>query len=157
MACVACDRAWFYCKACHEDIKDETLIKKCKCKNCEYLYITLQALYSCISCRILYLHNLSSVRTFSVSISFRYVQFCLFSTNIICNRTQTLGMSWLSVFLVTFRKRYLKSVISTYVIFKVYFINISQLDELLLTMLLWNIFRSTEIQNWFFFILFFTI
>ncbi|KZS19059.1 Calcium-activated potassium channel slowpoke [Daphnia magna] len=27
-------RAWFYCKACHEDIKDETLIKKCKCKNC---------------------------------------------------------------------------------------------------------------------------
>lgn len=29
-------RAWFYCKACHDDIKDETLIKKCKCKNCEY-------------------------------------------------------------------------------------------------------------------------
>ncbi|XP_070072864.1 calcium-activated potassium channel slowpoke isoform X25 [Drosophila takahashii] len=28
-------RAWFYCKACHEDIKDETLIKKCKCKNCD--------------------------------------------------------------------------------------------------------------------------
>ncbi|XP_049869681.1 calcium-activated potassium channel slowpoke isoform X5 [Pectinophora gossypiella] len=28
-------RAWYYCKACHEDIKDETLIKKCKCKNCE--------------------------------------------------------------------------------------------------------------------------
>ncbi|CAH0768686.1 unnamed protein product [Bemisia tabaci] len=26
-------RAWFYCKACHEDIRDETLIKKCKCKN----------------------------------------------------------------------------------------------------------------------------
>ncbi|KAL6422494.1 hypothetical protein ACFW04_010646 [Cataglyphis niger] len=26
-------RAWFYCKACHDDIKDETLIKKCKCKN----------------------------------------------------------------------------------------------------------------------------
>ncbi|XP_025162342.1 calcium-activated potassium channel slowpoke isoform X17 [Harpegnathos saltator] len=26
-------RAWFYCKVCHEDIKDETLIKKCKCKN----------------------------------------------------------------------------------------------------------------------------
>ncbi|XP_066150084.1 calcium-activated potassium channel slowpoke isoform X2 [Euwallacea fornicatus] len=26
-------RAWFYCKACHEQIKDETLIKKCKCKN----------------------------------------------------------------------------------------------------------------------------
>ncbi|KAF9408662.1 hypothetical protein HW555_011726 [Spodoptera exigua] len=26
-------RAWYYCKACHEDIKDETLIKKCKCKN----------------------------------------------------------------------------------------------------------------------------
>ncbi|XP_033609655.1 calcium-activated potassium channel slowpoke isoform X11 [Cryptotermes secundus] len=33
-------RAWFYCKACHEDIKDETLIKKCKCKNSDedYLY-----------------------------------------------------------------------------------------------------------------------
>lgn len=30
-------RAWFYCKACHDDIKDETLIKKCKCKNCKYL------------------------------------------------------------------------------------------------------------------------
>lgn len=29
-------RAWFYCKACHEDIKDETLIKKCKCKNCKF-------------------------------------------------------------------------------------------------------------------------
>uniref|UniRef100_T1IXK2 BK channel n=1 Tax=Strigamia maritima TaxID=126957 RepID=T1IXK2_STRMM len=28
-------RAWHYCKACHEDIKDATLIKKCKCKNCE--------------------------------------------------------------------------------------------------------------------------
>ncbi|XP_037026961.1 calcium-activated potassium channel slowpoke isoform X36 [Bradysia coprophila] len=28
-------RAWFYCKACHDDIKDETLIKKCKCKNCD--------------------------------------------------------------------------------------------------------------------------
>lgn len=28
--------AWFYCKACHDDIKDETLIKKCKCKNCKY-------------------------------------------------------------------------------------------------------------------------
>jgi potassium large conductance calcium-activated channel subfamily M alpha protein 1 len=28
-------RAWFYCKACHDDIKDETLIKKCKCKNCK--------------------------------------------------------------------------------------------------------------------------
>ncbi|XP_032666328.1 calcium-activated potassium channel slowpoke isoform X18 [Odontomachus brunneus] len=26
-------RAWFYCKVCHEEIKDETLIKKCKCKN----------------------------------------------------------------------------------------------------------------------------
>ncbi|XP_066946450.1 calcium-activated potassium channel slowpoke isoform X34 [Macrobrachium rosenbergii] len=26
-------RAWYYCKACHDDIKDETLIKKCKCKN----------------------------------------------------------------------------------------------------------------------------
>uniref|UniRef100_A0A1B0A8U3 RCK N-terminal domain-containing protein n=1 Tax=Glossina pallidipes TaxID=7398 RepID=A0A1B0A8U3_GLOPL len=30
-------RAWFYCKACHEDIKDETLIKKCKCKNCKHI------------------------------------------------------------------------------------------------------------------------
>ncbi|XP_018790960.1 PREDICTED: calcium-activated potassium channel slowpoke isoform X13 [Bactrocera latifrons] len=29
-------RAWFYCKACHEDIKDETLIKKCKCKNYDF-------------------------------------------------------------------------------------------------------------------------
>ncbi|XP_039306656.1 calcium-activated potassium channel slowpoke isoform X29 [Solenopsis invicta] len=28
-------RAFFYCKACHDDIKDETLIKKCKCKTCE--------------------------------------------------------------------------------------------------------------------------
>nr|CAH0113346.1 unnamed protein product [Daphnia galeata] len=30
-------RAWFYCKACHEDIKDETLIKKCKCKNYDHV------------------------------------------------------------------------------------------------------------------------
>ncbi|XP_026670736.1 calcium-activated potassium channel slowpoke isoform X6 [Ceratina calcarata] len=29
-------RAWFYCKACHEEIKDETLIKKCKCKNYDH-------------------------------------------------------------------------------------------------------------------------
>jgi potassium large conductance calcium-activated channel subfamily M alpha protein 1 len=29
-------RAWFYCKACHEDVKDENLIKKCKCKHCKY-------------------------------------------------------------------------------------------------------------------------
>ncbi|CAH1715765.1 unnamed protein product [Aphis gossypii] len=28
-------RAWYYCKACHEEIRDETLIKKCKCKNCD--------------------------------------------------------------------------------------------------------------------------
>ncbi|KHJ42250.1 Calcium-activated BK potassium channel alpha subunit [Trichuris suis] len=26
-------RAFFYCKSCHADIKDVTLIKKCKCKN----------------------------------------------------------------------------------------------------------------------------
>ncbi|XP_035703208.1 calcium-activated potassium channel slowpoke isoform X5 [Folsomia candida] len=26
-------RAWFYCKACHDHVTDETLIKKCKCKN----------------------------------------------------------------------------------------------------------------------------
>ena len=28
-------RAWYYCKACHEDIKNENQIKKCKCKNCK--------------------------------------------------------------------------------------------------------------------------
>jgi potassium large conductance calcium-activated channel subfamily M alpha protein 1 len=32
-------RAWFYCKACHDEIKDETLIKKCKCKNCELIFL----------------------------------------------------------------------------------------------------------------------
>eukprot|EP00095_Tigriopus_kingsejongensis_P012697 maker-scaffold22_size673200-snap-gene-5.41 protein:Tk12697 transcript:maker-scaffold22_size673200-snap-gene-5.41-mRNA-1 annotation:"large conductance calcium-activated potassium channel splice variant l37" len=26
-------RAWFFCKGCHEDVKDEAMIKKCKCKN----------------------------------------------------------------------------------------------------------------------------
>ncbi|WKY13573.1 hypothetical protein Q1695_004425 [Nippostrongylus brasiliensis] len=26
-------RAFFWCKQCHEDIRDVTLIKKCKCKN----------------------------------------------------------------------------------------------------------------------------
>ena len=31
-------RAWFYCKACHEDVKDENLIKKCKCKHCKSNY-----------------------------------------------------------------------------------------------------------------------
>lgn len=35
-------RAWFYCKACHEDIKDETLIKKCKCKNCKIIFFTFK-------------------------------------------------------------------------------------------------------------------
>eukprot|EP00102_Acyrthosiphon_pisum_P023639 XP_016660849.1 PREDICTED: calcium-activated potassium channel slowpoke isoform X22 [Acyrthosiphon pisum] len=29
-------RAWYYCKACHEEIRDETLIKKCKCKNYDH-------------------------------------------------------------------------------------------------------------------------
>ena len=29
-------RAWYYCKACHEDVKNENQIKKCKCKNCAY-------------------------------------------------------------------------------------------------------------------------
>nr|CAH7726987.1 unnamed protein product [Callosobruchus chinensis] len=36
-------RAWFYCKACHDEIKDETLIKKCKCKN---WYDTVERLVS---------------------------------------------------------------------------------------------------------------
>ena len=31
-----CPRAWYYCKACHEDVKNENQIKKCKCKNCKY-------------------------------------------------------------------------------------------------------------------------
>merc|ERR1719232_2173444 len=26
-------RAWFYCKSCHESVRDENQIKKCKCKN----------------------------------------------------------------------------------------------------------------------------
>lgn len=26
-------RAFYYCKQCHEDIQDVTMIKKCKCKN----------------------------------------------------------------------------------------------------------------------------
>ncbi|XP_047501589.1 calcium-activated potassium channel slowpoke-like isoform X4 [Penaeus chinensis] len=34
-------RAWYYCKACHDDCKNETLIKKCKCKN--YIGNLLQA------------------------------------------------------------------------------------------------------------------
>ena len=29
-------RAWFFCKSCHDDVKDENLIKKCKCKNCKF-------------------------------------------------------------------------------------------------------------------------
>ena len=28
-------RAWFFCKSCHSDVKDENLIKKCKCKHCK--------------------------------------------------------------------------------------------------------------------------
>jgi hypothetical protein len=38
-------RAWFYCKACHDEIKDETLIKKCKCKNCELIFFLPFKLY----------------------------------------------------------------------------------------------------------------
>lgn len=30
-------RAFYWCKQCHEDIRDPTLIKKCKCKNRECL------------------------------------------------------------------------------------------------------------------------
>ena len=29
-------RAFHFCKACHEDVRDENLIKKCKCKSCKY-------------------------------------------------------------------------------------------------------------------------
>ena len=32
-------RAWFYCKSCHETVRDENQIKKCKCKNCKYRYL----------------------------------------------------------------------------------------------------------------------
>ena len=28
-------RAFHFCKACHEDVRDETQIKKCKCKSCK--------------------------------------------------------------------------------------------------------------------------
>ena len=38
-------RAWYYCKACHEDIKDENLIKKCKCKNCKYFLHHLDMIF----------------------------------------------------------------------------------------------------------------
>ena len=31
-------RAWFYCKACHESVQDENLIKKCKCKHCKFYF-----------------------------------------------------------------------------------------------------------------------
>jgi len=31
--CMEVKRAWYYCKACHEDVKNENQIKKCKCKN----------------------------------------------------------------------------------------------------------------------------
>ena len=37
-------RAWFYCKACHENVKDENLIKKCKCKHCKYPILLRQEL-----------------------------------------------------------------------------------------------------------------
>ena len=33
--CIRCFRAWFYCKSCHESVRDENQIKKCKCKNCK--------------------------------------------------------------------------------------------------------------------------
>ena len=29
-------RAFHFCKACHEDVRDETQIKKCKCKSCKF-------------------------------------------------------------------------------------------------------------------------
>ena len=29
-------RAWLYCKSCHETVRDENQIKKCKCKNCRF-------------------------------------------------------------------------------------------------------------------------
>ena len=33
--CMEVKRAWYYCKACHEDVKNENQIRKCKCKNCK--------------------------------------------------------------------------------------------------------------------------
>lgn len=31
-------RAIWYCKTCHDDIVDEKMIKKCKCRNRKYIY-----------------------------------------------------------------------------------------------------------------------
>ena len=31
-------RVWYYCKACHENISNEQLIKRCKCKTCKYFH-----------------------------------------------------------------------------------------------------------------------
>lgn len=45
-------RAWFYCKACHEDIRDETLIKKCKCKNCKYALFSAIDSFSSLSVHV---------------------------------------------------------------------------------------------------------
>ncbi|VDO55817.1 unnamed protein product [Haemonchus placei] len=36
--------AFFWCKQCHEDIRDVTLIKKCKCKNRKHHFIHLECL-----------------------------------------------------------------------------------------------------------------
>jgi len=50
-------RAWFYCKACHEDIKDENLIKKCKCKN----YIGGMLVNSVLKSNVIAQHVVSDV------------------------------------------------------------------------------------------------
>ncbi|VDO43515.1 unnamed protein product, partial [Brugia timori] len=33
-------RAFYWCKQCHEDIMDISLIKKCKCRNCKFLFLS---------------------------------------------------------------------------------------------------------------------
>lgn len=57
--------AWFYCKACHDDIKDETLIKKCKCKNCE--------LFCLLFLKLVFLSFIISLSLFSPSFSKKLV------------------------------------------------------------------------------------
>lgn len=59
-------RALWFCKSCHEDVRDEKLIRRCKCKNREYLsfFFSILALSVVVSpfCHFTSPHVISSLK-----------------------------------------------------------------------------------------------
>ena len=63
-------RALWFCKSCHEDVRDEKLIRRCKCKNREYIYSS--------DCSCTQLYNCTTVILFCDALT-RYSKHLMFS------------------------------------------------------------------------------